>query len=221
MLYLLVLQIAVWRSLGGSLLSPAQQAAPTPSAAAPQVFLSAPLPGEALQGSVSITGRTRVPGFQRAELSFAYQDDPRSTWFLIAEFEEPSDENLLADWDTTTLTDGDYRLRLVVYRRGNREPMETIVAGLRVRNYTPLETNTPAPTPTALPGDTPAPTATPTRTATPIPPTPTPFPTNAAMITPGEITTSMGKGALLVILAFASLGLYSALRRALHRRAER
>ena len=221
MFTLIFLQLAAWISLGGFLGIAGQEAGPTPSAEPPQVYLVAPLPGVALQGNVSINGRTRIPGFRRAELSFTYQDDPRVTWFLIAELDEPSDEGQLANWDTTTLTDGNYQLRLMVYRDGNRRPLETIVAGLRVRNYTPLETNTPAPTPTAQPGNTPEPTPTPTSSATPVPLTPTPLPTNAAMITAGELTASTAKGALVVLLAFASLGLYAGLRRALQRRARR
>jgi hypothetical protein len=193
----------------------------TPTAEGPRAYIEAPLPGQALQGSIPVSGRTRLPGFQRAELSFTYQDDPRQTWFLIKAFDEPVDEGLLADWDTTTLTDGIYLLRLVITRDEGRDPVEILVPGLRVRNYTPIETDTPAPTATSQPGDTPAPTPTPTMTPTPLPLTPTPLPTNAAIITGSEITTSMGKGVLIVGLAFAMGGAYLGLRSLLQRRRER
>ena len=189
----------------------------TPTAEGPRVYISEPLPGQALQGSVPVFGRTRLPGFQHAELTFTYQEDPRQTWFLIKTFDEPVNENLLADWDTTTLTDGIYLLRLVVYREGGRPPIEILVSRLRVRNYTPIETDTPAPTATSQPGDTPVPTPTPTQTSTPIPLTATPLPTNAAMISGTEINASMGKGVLVVGLIFvlgsAYLGMRSFMRR--------
>lgn len=193
----------------------------TPTVEKPRVYITAPLPGQALQGSVPVSGRTRLPGFRGAELSFSYQDDPRQTWFLIKAIDEPSDEGLLADWDTTTLTDGVYELRLIVYRDDGRQPVEILVPGLRVRNYTSIETDTPAPTATPQPGDTPIPTPTPTTTLTPIPLTATPLPTNAAMISSSEIASSMGEGVLVVGLAFALGGVYLGVRGLLRRRKNR
>jgi len=193
----------------------------TPTAEEPRAYIAAPLPGQALQGSVPVSGRTRLPDFRGAELSFTYQDDPRQTWFLIKDFDEPVDEGLLANWDTTTLTDGVYQLRLVVYSNGGRQPIEILVPGLRVRNYTPIETDTPAPTATPQPGDTPVPTLTPTVTPTPIPLTATPLPTNAAKISGSEIAASMGEGVLIVGLAFAMGGVYLGLRGLLRRRRNR
>ena len=193
----------------------------TPTTEKPRVYIIAPIPGQALQGSVPISGRIRLPGFRGAELSFTYQDDSRQTWFLIKAFGEPVDEGLLTDWDTTTLTDGVYDLRLMVYRDDERQPLEILLPGLRVRNYTPIETDTPtpiAPTATTQPGDTPVPTATPTTTLTPIPLTATPLPTNAAMISGSEIAASMGQGVLVIGLTFAIGGIYLGLRGMLRRR---
>lgn len=202
--------------------SQAQETTPTPGE--PRAYIVMPLPGQALQGSVPVSGSTRLPGFRRAELSFTYQDDPRQTWFLIQDFGEPVDDGLLTDWDTTTLSDGVYELRLVVYRDGGRQPVEILIPGLRVRNYTPIETDTPTPvTPTATPqpGDTPVPTPTSTPTLTPIPLTPTPLPTNAAMISGSEIAASIGQGVLIVGLVFAAGGVYLGLRGMLGRRRNR
>jgi hypothetical protein len=193
----------------------------TPTVDKPRLYITAPLTGQALQGSVPVLGRTRMPGFEHAELGFTYQDDPRQTWFLIKSFDEPDSEGLLADWDTTTLTDGVYQIRLVVYREDGRPPVEVIVPRLRVRNYTPIETDTPAPTATPQPGDTPLPSPTPSPTATSIPLTATPLPTNAAMISTSEVRASMGKGILVVGLAFALGGIYLGLHRFLRRRVQR
>lgn len=194
--------------------------ASTPTVDGPRAFLSSPIPGQALQGSVSVSGSTRVPGFKRAELSFAYQNDPRPTWFLIKTFNEPSDESLLTDWDTTTLTDGVYELRVLIFQDSGQGPIEILIPGLRVRNYTPIETDTPTPTLTSQPGESPIPTPIPTTTmtSTPIPRPPTPLPTNAAIISEVEIAASMGKGVLIVGLSFVFGVTYLGLRALLHRR---
>ncbi len=181
-------------------------ATPTPLPA----LISFPSPGAALQGNVAITGYTAAEGFQTAELLFAYADNPTGTWFLIQSSAEPVANGELSKWDTTTITDGLYQLRLVVTRSDGRQ-ITFDVHGLRVRNYTPIETNTPTPvTPTAtpLPGDTAIPTETPTPTISPVPPTITPLPPNPAQITGGDLRLSLAEGALLAVVIIAVLGIY-------------
>lgn len=189
--------------------SPAQQATSTPN---PPLEITSPRPGEALQGVVAIIGCIPGEKFAAAELTFGYKDDPTQTWFFITAFSSPG-EGALAEWDTTPLTDGEYTLRLSVIRSdGSR--LDATVSGLRVRNYTPIETSTPTPpsTPTPLPPGEPSPTpertASPTVTITSIRPTATPLPPNPAELTHPQLLTASGKGALAVIGLFASLGVY-------------
>lgn len=178
----------------------------TPSASVePSLIIRSPGAGQAVQGSVSIEGGSSVPGFVSVELAFAYAGDPTGTWFLIAEGSQPVQDGVLAQWDTGAITDGDYDLRLrVLLQNGNH--LETLVPGLRVRNYTPVETDTPTPvtpTLTQVPGETPV--VTPTRE---IRPTPTPLPPNPAEVTSGDILGSLGKGALVILGLFALMGAY-------------
>jgi hypothetical protein len=187
------------------------QASPTP---APGVRLQSPQGGQALQGSVPILGNTDVAGFQSASLYFGYQSDPTHTWFLIAQNDQAVKDGSLAQWDTTTITDGDYNLRLIVTLDDGSQRVAD-VTGLRVRNYSVVETNTPTPvTPTAtpLPGNTVEPTITPTPSATPVAPTGTPFTPNPAQINTMDIASSMGKGALAIIGLFALMGAYQGVR---------
>ena len=165
----------------------------------------APRPGDVLQGVVTISGSSDVNGFVSGEVSFSYADDQTGTWFLIAMNSQPVSATL-ATWDTTVITDGNYdlRLRVTLTNGGFRD---AIVAGLRVRNYTPVET----PTPTAfVPEATPLPT---------IPSTPTPFPTptalshNPATLAPADVSTSFLYGGLAAILIFLIISLYLWLRR--------
>ena len=205
---------AVGRAQEGSPTFPVPAGSETPTSAPDLPQILGPAGGQALQGSVPIEAHIPPDGFAGAELSFAYQSDAPRTWFLIAELDQITADPVLAQWDTTTITDGDYALRLVVTRVDGSQTSET-VNGLRVRNYSPVETITPTPvTPTATPepGDTPVPTETPTPTVTPIPLTPTPLPPNPAQIDQMDILVNMGIGALAVLAFLSVAGLYQSLK---------
>lgn len=190
---------------------PAQAITPMP----PTVQITDPGGGAALQGLVTISGSSQASGFQSAEVDFAYQNDPTSTWFVIAQSAAPANAGVLAQWDTTTISDGIYRLRLrVVLSDG--QVLEDIVAGVRVRNYTPIETSTPDLSSGGVTG-----TEQPQSTATATPPgdfivTPIAaeaLPTNPAEITARDLRRSVFAGALAaagaVILFAGYIGLKS------------
>ena len=204
-------------SPGSSVLAQGETPSPpteTPAAAVGKPDIRSPLPGQALQGTVPISGTTAITGFQSAEIDFAYSDNPLDTWFLITQSQTPVDNGELAQWDTTTITDGVYSLRLTVTLSDGSQQTATI-NGLRVRNYTPIETDTPTPvTPTAtpVPGDTVVPTITPTPTTTPIPPTATPLPPNPAQLSTTDILGSAGRGALAILGFFVLIGFYRSIR---------
>ena len=207
-LYLLIAILLIQAtSVHAQALTPTQ---PTASGF-PPVGLSAPYAGQALQGVITIIGNSELPDFSHAELSFAYANDPTGTWFLITESQTPVANGPLAQWDTTTITDGEYQLRLVVHLADGQQQIAGIT-GLRVRNYTPVETETPTPSPTPQPGNTPEPTTAPTPTLTPIPPTATAVPPNPAVIGTGDLFDTMGRGALGVLGFFCLIGIYRSVR---------
>ncbi len=76
--------------------------------------IESPVTGQAVQGSIAIRGSTGMDRFQSYEVNFSYEGDPTLTWFLIQEGTTPVQDGVLAEWDTTTITDGDYTLRLLV-----------------------------------------------------------------------------------------------------------
>jgi hypothetical protein len=175
-------------------------------AAQGQPIILSPRQGEVLQGTVTITGSSAETGFLSSEVDFAYAGDTTGTWFLVAAASQPVDSNTLATWDTTTITDGNYNLRLRVYLKDGTH-LDAIIPDLRVRNYTPVETPTPAPTAVL-------PTLTPTDTLTPTPfPTPTPLPVNPAVLTRADISTSLVYGGLGAVILIIILGIYFWLRR--------
>ncbi len=183
----------------------------------PPVEIVNPHEGQILQGLVPISVKIDAAGFQSARLDFGYEGDETQTWFLLSSRDSQDGEDPFAQWDTTTITDGDYRLRLTVWV-SDGEPLVALVNGLRVRNYTPYATDTSTPTVTSLPGDTPVPSSTPTPTETPHPPTVTPLPTNPAVLSETTVFSSLGRGALFTLVIFCVFSLYFGLRSLLHLR---
>ena len=169
-------------------------------------ILVSPRQGGVLQGVVTITGTTDVPGFVSAEVAFSYAEDITGTWFLIATTNQPVYLDTLATWDTTTITDGNYVLRVRVYLKDGSF-LDGMATNLRVRNYTPVETSTPAPIelePTA--------TMSPTLTVTPFP-SPTSLPNNPAVLTTQDVSISIAYGGLAAVFLLIFLGAYLGLRR--------
>lgn len=182
------------------------------------IRITAPASGETLSGLVNVMGTSAADGFASAELSFAYASDSTSTWFLIYQTDQPVTEGLLAAWDTTLVTDGDYNLRLRVALQDG-SVLESLVTGLRIRNQlsteTPVPTSTPEPIATTefiSPATPLPPTPQPAPTSTRLP-TPTPFPPNPASLTDTQIYTSLGRGILITLLAFLVITLLLRFRR--------
>jgi hypothetical protein len=158
--------------IGGGLVIAAVLAAHLPAAAQAPGYadITSPADGQAVQGLITIEGSASHPFFEAYDLAFAYPSDPSQTWFLITDpVNQPVADGPMAIWDTTGITDGNYRLRLRVFLT-NGNILQVFVDDLRVRNYTAVETSSPGaavsqPTPTiALPTRTPRPTPLPALT---------------------------------------------------------
>ena len=186
----------------------------TPGAMAESVAILSPQPGQALQGTVPIVVKTAVEGFEAVELAFAYAINPTGTWFTIFQGNQTIADEPMTQWDTSQISDGVYTLRLIVkLSDGTQRTVD--VAGLRVRNYTAIESDTPTPvTPSATPPpkDTPSPSPTPAPTGTPLLPTPTLQPTNPAILGKTQVLASVAQGGLVAVGLFALAGLYGMLR---------
>ena len=174
---------------------------------AQQVVVDSPRAGEALQGRVTITGTTDIEGLQSYDVSFAYQKDQTNTWFAIAQGDQVLRNATLATWDTTTITDGTYKLRIRTFLADGRV-LETFVMGLRVRNYTPVETSTPERKAGAETGATPSLPA----DFTPVGATPTAPPENPAKVTSTMLGDSLVRGGLVALGLFIILFIYVGLR---------
>lgn len=169
-----------------------------------------PQPGQAILGNIEISGNTLVDGYKSAEILFGYANDPADTWFLIDQSNTPIDNGVLANWDTTVISDGNYNIKLAVTLHDGAI-FSSIVQDVRVRNYSPIEPDTPMPvinTSTPELGITPIPTP----TVSPIPSTATPLPTNPIILTPSDFITGFGRGALITLGLFIFVGIYLGIR---------
>lgn len=183
--------------------------------------ISAPLTGDILSGQVSILGTADAPNFASAELAFSYASDPTGTWFLIQSLSQPAQDSLLAAWDTTQISDGEYSLRLRIYSQDGSF-QDFTVAGLIVQNAAPPATATPTLAPALEPTPAPppateesifiAPAAEESSLPTAAPvfssgPTPQPLPANPATLSVDQINFQLIRGALLALILFIVLGL--------------
>ena len=177
--------------------------------------ISAPQSGDVIRGQVEIAGNMTVPNFSSAALEFKYASDSADNWFTIQTFPQPVADSALAVWDTTTLTDGDYDLRLRIFLIDGTF-QDVIIADLKIRNDTPepteiVLTETPLPQFNAA---TPLPALSQLTSAAIITfPSSTPLPANPASVTTTSIYSTFSRGALIVLILFIFFSLILRLRK--------
>lgn len=96
-----------------------QAATPTPGEVAAaegclvgQINLTYPLNGNRVSGSITVLGSANVTNFGFYTLQIARPGD--AIWLPIQVGQQPVNNESLSTWDTSSLTPGDYMLRLVV-----------------------------------------------------------------------------------------------------------
>lgn len=177
----------------------------------PGLYILSPADNQVLTGVVEIRGSVPGDDFRYAEVSYAFDDGNAPNWFSLNRLDQPVYDDVLALWDTTTITDGVYRLRVAVYRSSGSSD-EIILQGLRVGNYTHYE-DPAAPTLSAEVSEPEATTMVLTPTITPLP-SPTDLPTNPAAMDDADIRLSVISGLLFTAVALAFLGIYAFIRKA-------
>ncbi|MEA3335509.1 MAG: hypothetical protein U9R25_06325 [Chloroflexota bacterium] len=142
--------------------------------------ITSPEPLSNVRGNVSIMGTATHPQFQRYELY--YTVEPGENWVFIGEAHfNPVAGGLLGTWNTESLPDSTYSLRLRVVRQDGNYG-EAYQRNIVVANSAPTPTPTPFELPTVPARAEPTATATVDATSTPVTveqpdiPTPTPRP---------------------------------------------
>jgi len=183
---------------------------------APPLAITAPLAGDVLRGEITITGTTDIENFLSAQLDFTYASNPAGNWFTLQTVSQPVLSSSLAIWNTASISDGDYILRLRVNLTDGT--FQEVTVPVKVQNDTPISTPTLEPetaTPDSITVQIPTPfllAASPTPTEVPRP-TPSALPTNPVSLNQNEIYASLGRGALVIIGLFIFAGLIIRVRR--------
>lgn len=176
------------------------------------VSITSPQAGETLRGQIQILGSMDYPTFASAEIGFQFASDQADSWFTIQTFSQPITDSALAVWDTTSVTDGDYKLRLRVYLQDGTF-IDAVVTDLKIRNQelpTPTATDVPLP---EFRNETPTPRIIPPTEIILSFPSSTPLPPNPASITTDSIYKVFGQSALVVLVLFILISLLIRFRR--------
>jgi len=96
-----------------------------------QIMITSPEPGDEISGTIDITGTVNAPNFA----FYKYEVAPYGTesWATISASREPKVNALLGPWNTTSLTNGEYFLRLVITDNVGVS-LEPCVIAVRVAN---------------------------------------------------------------------------------------
>jgi hypothetical protein len=165
----------------------------------PSILMISPREGQALLGVEIIEGKIRGDGFRSGAVRFSYAGGSSRdrTWFYIADIEpevqDSAQTSFRIEWDTTQLTDGNYDVRIVAEYEGGSAIFE-LIPGLRVRNYSPVETPTPAPIQEGITQEATLPASSTSQPRS----TPTPLPPNPAVVASGQLYSTLRISAIAV-----------------------
>jgi hypothetical protein len=175
------------------------------------VEIQTPQAADVLKGSVEVKGSVSESGFISASLFYAYADTTVETWFLIQTINQPVKDGYLASWDTSSISDGNYKLKLSVLRKSG-EIQEVVVDHLQVRNYTPAQVVSPTQTEVVEV----------LQTATDIPEKPvvtvTDYPNNRAAVAVTSVADEIKNGLIVGIFCILAFGIYTSIRGWFYRR---
>ena len=101
----------------------------------PAVLMTQPVQGESVRGVVQVMGSAVGEGFSSYDLVYSFENSETPNWFSITSANQTVENGVLGHWDTTTITDGDYSLKLVVHWQDGSQ-QEVILQHILVRNYT-------------------------------------------------------------------------------------
>ena len=96
-------------------IEPAPENACTANMQKPQIGFSAPSAGQTLSGTVDITGAVIAPNLNRYQLEVASLNNPEQYAVVAGPFNTQVNNGVLAQWNTTGVPNGAYRLRLAAF----------------------------------------------------------------------------------------------------------
>ncbi|MDX2141047.1 MAG: PKD domain-containing protein [Chloroflexota bacterium] len=110
------------------------------------IVILSPVPGNVIAGGVQIIGAATHPNFLQYQVEYGPDPNPGGLWYpATGAVQSPILNGLLGIWNTTTVNDGLYAVRLRVYLRDGTT-LTTVNNNIRVQNNAP----TPVPSPTPI-----------------------------------------------------------------------
>jgi PKD repeat protein len=109
------------------------------------IVILSPIPGNVVAGNIQVLGAAIHPQFLQYQLEFGPDPNPGNLWYPATGIvQSPILNGLLGIWNTTSVQDGIYQLRLRVTLRDGSN-LATVVNNIRVQNQapTPVPSNTP------------------------------------------------------------------------------
>lgn len=119
---------------------------PTTTPLPVSIVILSPIPGNIVANNVQVLGAASHPQFLQYQVEYGPDSNPSNLWYpATGVVQTPlTTYGLLGIWNTTTIPDGLYQLRLRVFLRDGTS-LQTVVNNIRVQNQapTPIPTNTP------------------------------------------------------------------------------
>lgn len=136
------------QSLG--LETPVQQAPPTqcqPGMQLPQVRLTSPAEGQQVTGVVQFAGQVQAPNFNRYQIEIAPISNPEDFVIVSGPTNSQQPNGTLGQWDSSTVPNGVYRVRLAAFANDGGYIFKTIQIGVNNALPTPTQPTFPPITP--------------------------------------------------------------------------
>ncbi|HLO15951.1 MAG TPA: hypothetical protein VK206_14050 [Anaerolineales bacterium] len=114
-------------------LTPGTQSVPSgmSGCVADKIIITSPEPGTEISGTVNITGTANVPNFAFYKYEYALMG--MQNWATISAGNQVVNNEQLGEWNTLSVTNGDYFLRLVIIDNVGKS-LEPCVIAVRVAN---------------------------------------------------------------------------------------
>ncbi|MBE2184815.1 MAG: penicillin-binding protein [Anaerolineae bacterium] len=112
----------------------------------PILAITGPTQGQSLQGNINVTGSVQAVNFQQYTLDIANQAQPNDFQAVFGPSNQQVQNGVLGSFNTASLPNGNYILRLAVYNSSNGFAYRTVPVVIN----NPLPTATATPPPTAI-----------------------------------------------------------------------
>ncbi len=110
---------------------------PTATPLPVSIVILSPIPGNVVASNVQVLGAATHPNFLQYQVEWGSDPNPGNLWFPVGGVRQtPVINGLLDIWNTTSLQDGVYQLRLRVFLRDGTS-LATVVNSVRVQNRIP------------------------------------------------------------------------------------